>query len=748
MLATHYLKVDLFHQCDIELLLTGAFYPLNGFMIMDDYISVLESSHLTNGIFWPLPITLPVDDEFANQLTIHDEVILQDEAGENIAILTVADIWKPNKLQEVISVYGTIDLKHAGVNRVLNQEGSVYIGGPIRQLKLPFHTQYPKYCKPAYEVRAALMEKDIKNVVAFQTRNPMHRAHFELTKRAMETLDAFLLLQPTIGPAKIGDIDHVTRIKCYEHILKYYPRARAALILLPLAMRMAGPKEALLHGIIRRNYGCTHMIIGRDHAGYGKRAAGEGYHKPYEAQREFIHYQNELGIKLIKFSEMVYAKDLDKYISVSEVTKENDIAKISGTEFRRKLKTNEAIPDWFSFSEIIEELRHAEFIAENHSVNTAGTSFNRDVISSRLLVHSEKNRYGESIATIILGCKDLIGITESEVEVLIKHMEIVKYPKKTLIVEQGKQHSLYCIIISGRASVLIENAGKVSPVALVSIGDTIGHIEIDLKSMKRTANATVVSLEEMELLQLQIPKLRELAEQFPDLTMRLTQRFQTKTTMNFFKKHPAFSLLPHNFSFFLSKQAKILKFARGTQFYSRRVKQNKGFILISGEAQVQQRDEDKLYARKHKLLPGAIINNETLSIFDQDRHTVVVALIPVTVYSIPANIVQLALSLNMKKFIELSDETIQKCRIPIKEPNAKLITEQLSKKLGFCFVEDQTKQIFLPISEAQVDVWHDINGKRSISELLARYLKKYDQRTANDVITFIYELEEAGLVAY
>jgi sulfate adenylyltransferase len=271
--------------------------------------------------------------------------------------MTVSDIWTPDKKREAAHVFGTEDLTHPGVNYLMNHAGPVYLGGKLRGVEPHLHYDFKLLRKSPAELRAVFEKLGWRRIVAFQTRNPMHRAHQELTFRAARENEANLLIHPIVGMTKPGDVDHYTRVRCYELILKQYPEQTTTLSLLNLAMRMAGPREVLWHAIIRKNHGCTHLIVGRDHAGPGIAANGKPFYGPYEAQELFARHQDELGITMVPFHEMGYVEDRAQYMPVNEATPDMKVSNISGTEFRRRLQQGLEIPDWFSYPEVIEELR-------------------------------------------------------------------------------------------------------------------------------------------------------------------------------------------------------------------------------------------------------------------------------------------------------------------------------------------------------------------------------------------------------
>jgi sulfate adenylyltransferase len=345
--------------CDIDLLLNGAFSPLEGFLNRADYESVRDNMRLTSGVLWPMPITLDVSEAFADGLEPGQAIALRDPEGVLVATLEIEDVWAPDKTREAEQVFGTTDDTHPAVNVLFNQAGSHYVGGKLRGVEAPTYYDFKSLRESPAEVRAKFEKLGWRKVVAFQTRNPLHRAHQELTFRAAREAEANLLIHPVVGMTKPGDIDHFTRVRCYEHVLEQYPEQTTALSLLNLAMRMAGPREALWHAIIRKNYGCTHFIVGRDHAGPGNDRNGEPFYGPYDAQDLFREHEEELGISMVPFKMMVYVENRAEYQPADEVSEDDKVLNISGTEFRRRLQEGLDIPDWFSYPKVVEELRRA-----------------------------------------------------------------------------------------------------------------------------------------------------------------------------------------------------------------------------------------------------------------------------------------------------------------------------------------------------------------------------------------------------
>ncbi len=343
--------------CDIELILNGAFSPLEGFLNRDDYLSVLGEMRLQSGLLWPIPINLDVTEPFADSLSSGEHVALRDREGVIIAILEVQDIWKPDKREEAESVYQTLEEAHPGVDYLFNRAHEVYLGGKLRGIEPPIHYDFRLLRDSPSELRGRFRKLGWRKVVAFQTRNPLHRAHQELSFRAAHQNEANLLIHPVVGLTRQGDVDHFTRVRCYEKIMEHYPDQTTTLSLLNLAMRMAGPREALWHGLIRKNFGCTHFIVGRDHAGPGTDPHGQPFYGPYEAQELFSRHEKEMDISLVPFQQMVYVEDRAQYMPVDETTPEMRIKTLTGTEFRRRLNEGLEIPEWFSYPDIIAELR-------------------------------------------------------------------------------------------------------------------------------------------------------------------------------------------------------------------------------------------------------------------------------------------------------------------------------------------------------------------------------------------------------
>ncbi len=355
-------------QFDLELLMNGAFSPLTGFMKKDEYDSVCKNMRLPDGTVWPMPIVLDVPENFKESIvinkvineTINEQIVLRDEEGFPLAVLEVEEIWEADKKEEARLVFNNEDQLHPGVDYLFNKTNQYYIGGKITGMELPRHYDSLKYRLTPEEARHQFTKLGWNKIVAFQTRNPMHRAHVEITKRAADELGANLLIHPVAGPTRYGDIDYFTRVRCYEKVISKYTKGTAMLALLPLAMRMGGPREALLHAIIRKNYGCNYFIVGRDHAGPGNDSNGNPFYGPYEAQELIEGFSDEIGIKMVPFNMMVYVAEQSKYMPFDQVPENSTVLTISGTELRNRLEKGLEIPEWFSYKEVAEELRRGK----------------------------------------------------------------------------------------------------------------------------------------------------------------------------------------------------------------------------------------------------------------------------------------------------------------------------------------------------------------------------------------------------
>jgi sulfate adenylyltransferase len=346
-------SIQLSHRslCDLELLACGAFSPLDRFMGQADYHSVLEDMRLITGTLFPIPITLPIDE--SHSVSIGQEIALRDLKNNLIAVIAVEEIFEWDLQHEAERVCGTTDVRHPLVAE-MHSWGERYISGPLKVLNLPKHFNFVELRHTPAEVRGLLSNKRYANVVAFQTRNPMHRAHEELTKQAAGKIGGCLLLHPVVGQTKAGDVDHYTRVRAYKVLVeKYYDTQRTILSLLPLAMRMAGPREALWHAIIRRNYGANHFIVGRDHSSPGCDSEGKPFYGAYDAQHLLQRFEKEIGVTMVPFNELVYLPLERRYIEADKVPPSTEVLSLSGTRVRREyLDAGKSLPEWFTRSEV------------------------------------------------------------------------------------------------------------------------------------------------------------------------------------------------------------------------------------------------------------------------------------------------------------------------------------------------------------------------------------------------------------
>jgi sulfate adenylyltransferase len=378
--------------CDLELLLSGGFSPLEGFLSRGDYEAVCATMRLADGTLWPIPVVLDVPEPVAVSLRPGAPLALRDPEGVLLAVLRVDEVWRPDREAEARAVYGTTDRAHPGVAHLLDRTHPWLVGGRVEGIQLPLHYDFRALRLTPAALRAELGRLGWRRVVAFQTRNPLHRAHQELTLRAAREARGNLLIHPAVGMTRPGDVDHYTRIRCYQAVLDRYPRHTVALALLPLAMRMAGPREAVWHAIIRKNHGCSHFIVGRDHAGPGNDARGRPFYDPYAAQAQLREHEAELGIGMVPFRAMLYVAELDAYMPEDEVPAGRRALSLSGTELRQRLAEGRGIPEWFTFPEVARELqrtyppRHRQgFTVFMTGLSGAGKSSVANVLLVKLL---------------------------------------------------------------------------------------------------------------------------------------------------------------------------------------------------------------------------------------------------------------------------------------------------------------------------------------------------------------------------
>ena len=345
-------------MCDFEMMSTGAFSPLDRFMNQADYQSVVETQRLSNGTLFPIPITLPINS--TDDVKLDSQIALRSPKNDLLAIMTVEEIYECDQKADAKKVFGTDDTKHPMIAE-METWGKYNISGKVQTIQTPSHSDFNPLRLTPGETRLRLEEFGYENVVAFQTRNPLHRVHEELTKRAAESVDGVLLIHPVVGMTKPGDVDHYTRVRTYKALTdNYYDQDKVLLSLLPLAMRMGGPREAIWHAIIRRNYGANHLIVGRDHAGPGVDSKGNPFYGPYDAQESVLEHQTELGVKMVPFQMVVYLPDEDRYEEISKVDDTMKTASISGTQVRDDyLSLGKSLPTWFTRPEVSQILEQS-----------------------------------------------------------------------------------------------------------------------------------------------------------------------------------------------------------------------------------------------------------------------------------------------------------------------------------------------------------------------------------------------------
>ncbi len=341
--------------CDLELILNGGFAPLVGFMKSADYESVCSTSRLADSSVWPIPVVLDVSNSFADSIRIGEKIALRDLQGVMLAALTVEDIWQPNKIEEAHAVYGSDNLEHPGVRYLINNTNPIYIGGKIEFVGLPVHHDFNELRHTPGDLKSVFKDKSWDKIIAFQTRNPLHKAHFELIKASAEEHSANILIHPAVGMTKPGDVDYFTRVRCYRAVMPEFDNAM--LSLLPLAMRMAGPREAIWHALIRKNYSCTHFIIGRDHASPGRDSKGNLFYTQEQYSEILNKLSAELNIEIVQSNEVVYVEDKKRYYPIDKVPEGTKYKNISGTELRSALEEGKELPDWYTFPAVDKELR-------------------------------------------------------------------------------------------------------------------------------------------------------------------------------------------------------------------------------------------------------------------------------------------------------------------------------------------------------------------------------------------------------
>ena len=346
-------------MCDLELLAEGAFSPLTGFMVRSDYESVLDRMHLQDGTLWPIPVCLDIAETQARGLEGGQSVALRDPEGFLLAVMHIADIWPVDHGKEAEAVYGTRDRSHPGVQHLLEKVDAYYMGGALEVLSPPLHFDFKQLRLAPMEVRRIYKKLGWQRVAGFQTRQPIHRPQFEVTIRAMRRARANLLILPIAGMTRPGDFDHYTRVRCYRGVAHHYPPDSFIISLLPLAKRLAGPRDAVLDAIIARNYGCTHFIVGYDHSSPGIGKGAQPFYRNSHIRETVERCSNEIGIEILSFEQMVYLPFEDEYRPASRVPEGVNCLALSGSDIRERVRTGRKIPDWATFPEVVHELLKA-----------------------------------------------------------------------------------------------------------------------------------------------------------------------------------------------------------------------------------------------------------------------------------------------------------------------------------------------------------------------------------------------------
>jgi sulfate adenylyltransferase len=348
------------HQlCDIELLATGVLSPLNGFMVRSDYESVLDRMKLQDGTIWPIPICLSVSEKQGLQIETGQSVSIRDPEGFLLAVMHVEDVWAIDKEKEALAILGTTDPRHPRVRHLYEKEGSHYVGGKLEVLSLPLHYDFKQLRRTPEEVRALYKKLGWKRVVCFQARQPIHKLQFEMTLNAMQQAKANLLILPVVGLTLPDDFDHYTRVRCYQEVMRYYPPGTSLLNLLPLSARMAGPRDGLLHAIIAGNYGCSHFIVGHNHANPGNDSHGKSFYESRQTRQMITEWSTQIEISIVAFDELVYLPFEDEYRTRDEIGESTQTISMSGDDIRVRIRTGRKIPEWATFPEVVAQLRKA-----------------------------------------------------------------------------------------------------------------------------------------------------------------------------------------------------------------------------------------------------------------------------------------------------------------------------------------------------------------------------------------------------
>ncbi len=345
------------HMCDLELIATGAFSPLEGFMVRADYESVLDRMQLQDGTLWPIPVCLDISETKARSLEAGQSVALRDPEGFLLAIMHIEDLWPVDKTKEINTVYQTSHTSHPGVAHVTNQTKAFYVGGKIEVISLPLHYDFKQLRFSPKEIRSEFAKLGWRRVVGFQTSRVIHRPQFELTLEAMRRAKANILLLPVVGVSRTEDFDYYTRVRCYREVLRQYPPDTNLLSLLPHFMRYAGPREAVLNAIVAKNYGCTHFVVGYNHATYSDQGIARGRN----AQQAFVdmisNVSDDLGVKVLHFDEMVYLPFEDVHQLKETVPETSKTLSMNGDDIRARIRSGRIVPGWASFPEVLDELR-------------------------------------------------------------------------------------------------------------------------------------------------------------------------------------------------------------------------------------------------------------------------------------------------------------------------------------------------------------------------------------------------------
>lgn len=343
--------------CDLEMLLSGAFTPLTGFMVEEDYNAVLHTQCLANGQLWTIPVTLDVSKKWLDALHGCNRIGLCDKEGFMLAVMDIESIWHVDKEAEAKNVYGTLDFEHPGVRYLFNETDAYYIGGAVKGIQLPIHYDFESLRNTPKRLRDIFLQKGWNKILAFHTSKPMHRVQHDITCAAARSVGASLLIHPVAGVGKPGDLAYYSRVHCYQAIQKYFPQVKVMLSLLPIAMRMAGPREAIHNMIVRQNFGCTHFLVGPEHASpSGLRSGAKRFYERYSAQKRVEQVQDKLSIQMVPVTEMGYSKSARCYVPCSGITDATDLETYNENNLNEALEHDQVVPDWYSYPEVIGEL--------------------------------------------------------------------------------------------------------------------------------------------------------------------------------------------------------------------------------------------------------------------------------------------------------------------------------------------------------------------------------------------------------